>query len=178
MMTLAFLLVTITIVAFGSRALGDPGAGAEHAANLSLIIRTNAAFIILVTLFMGSYTLLLSHRMAGPSYRVNNSVLRALDGDPDFQIHLRDKDYLHEVAGNLNRLLQRLVDLEATRGDEARSGEALRSQFEDLRLQAGRLTDRIRAEPGGAEEIRTLAEALDQAIDEQRSRIDLPGRPL
>ena len=170
MMTLAFLLVTLTIIAFGDRALSASGGNAEHTANLSLIIRTNAAFIILVTLFMGSYTLLLSHRMAGPSYRVNNSILRALDGDPDFQIHLRDKDYLQEVAGNLNRLLLRLADLETSRRDETQAMESIRSQISDLRREATLLVEQIEEVPGGNEKILPIV----QSLQEKLARLELP----
>ena len=60
-----------------------------------------------------------SHHVAGPAYRICKSLERLRAGDIDFQVRLREGDYLGEIAEELNRYLehlrtQRVTAVEAT----------------------------------------------------------------
>ncbi len=159
-MTVAFVFATGAIIFFSHRHLVGGAADAAYAPNLSLIIRTNAIFILLVTLFMGTYTLLLSHRMAGPAYRINNSIRRALDGDYQFQIVLRKNDFLHDVADNMNILLQQLAHRERKRRDRERDWIELQKRLEKIREKAGNLASSVVEAPGISNEAREIAKEI------------------
>jgi sensor histidine kinase YesM len=64
--------------------------------------------ISFVSVFFILYFLLLSHRIAGPAYHLRQSMDRIADGDIQFSVHLREKDYLKNVADSLNDLLDEL----------------------------------------------------------------------
>ncbi len=117
-MTLAFIALIIVVLYAGLTLLHrvDP----ERAfSTLSFMLKVNGLFVVLLTLFMGLYTILLSHRVAGPAYRITRCVQRMIEGAYDFTVTLRKKDYLKDVAADLNLLL---VDL---RKRQARVREAL-----------------------------------------------------
>ncbi|MBI4615473.1 MAG: hypothetical protein HY720_17780 [Planctomycetes bacterium] len=168
-MTVAFIFATGAILLFSHRQLAGGAADPKYAENLSLIIRTNAIFILLVTLFMGTYTLLLSHRMAGPSYRINNSIRRALDDDYSFQIHLRENDFLHEVAENMNLLLQKLATREIRRKDREYEHSELVRRAEEIHRRGREIVQAAREKAADPEEVRALASALDEVLAELQS---------
>lgn len=68
--------------------------------------------MILLTIFLGLVTVLLSHRVAGPAYRLTQSLERILKGDYGFEVRLRRKDYLQGMASQLNLLIVHLRDRE------------------------------------------------------------------
>ena len=59
-----------------------------------------------------------SHRIAGPAYRITMSLRRIREGDLDFTVRLRKGDHLTEVADELNSVLAKLrADRAAAAGD-------------------------------------------------------------
>jgi len=79
-------------------------------AEIGFMLKLDAIFIVLFAIAMGIYFLLLSHRIAGPAYRVEKSLQRMIEGDYGFSVNLREKDYLKHVADDLNNLLKVLND--------------------------------------------------------------------
>jgi hypothetical protein len=67
-----------------------------------------AGFVTLAGVFLFYNTVKLSHRIAGPSYRLCESMKRIREGDLDFRVQLRDGDHLGELGAELNRLLDYL----------------------------------------------------------------------
>lgn len=66
-----------------------------------------AVLFVLVGMF--AYTLLVSHRIAGPVYRINSVLRKMLDGDFPETITFRKKDYFQETAELLDRLSKKLA---------------------------------------------------------------------
>lgn len=61
-----------------------------------------------------------SHRVQGAAYRLVKSMERIREGDLDFTVKLRNNDHLHDVAAELNRLMEWI----RTRVEHARADEA------------------------------------------------------
>lgn len=117
-MTLAFIALIIVVLYAGLTLLHK--VEAEKAfLTLSFMLKANGLFVVLLTIFMGLYTILLSHRVAGPAYRITKCLQRMCEGAYDFSVTLRKKDYLKDVAASLNVLLSDL------RKRQARTREAL-----------------------------------------------------
>lgn len=112
--------------------------------SLDHLVIATFGFIFLLAALMGLYAVIHSHRVAGPAYRINQSMKRILLDDYNFTITLRKGDYLQEIVLQLNTLIGRLRER-----DERMT--ALRNAFEKLRqsLQAS-----------GSEETRKLADGV------------------
>ncbi len=67
-------------------------------------------FIGALTLFFALYYMLLAHRISGPAYRLSRSLERVAEGDFDFEVSLRQTDYLKGVADSMNTALDSLRD--------------------------------------------------------------------
>jgi len=63
---------------------------------------------VLVVAVLSIGSLWYTHRLAGPVYRMKNEIGRVLAGESGVRISLREKDELHELADDINRLIQRL----------------------------------------------------------------------
>lgn len=76
--------------------------------NVTPLYLSVAGFVILSGAFLFYNSLVFSHRIAGPSYRLCQSMKRIREGDVDFRVQLREGDHLGEVSAELNRLLDYL----------------------------------------------------------------------
>jgi nitrogen fixation/metabolism regulation signal transduction histidine kinase len=56
--------------------------------------------------------LTLSHRVAGPIYRLKKSMKQVEDGDRNVRIHLRQRDQLTDVAERFNRMVDAVEERE------------------------------------------------------------------
>lgn len=121
-MTLAFIALIIGVVFAGAHLLH--GVSTQQAfSTLSFMLKMNGLFVILLTVFMGLYTILLSHRVAGPAYRLTQCLKKTIRGSYDFTVTLRKKDYLKDVAADMNLLL---VDLRKRQAKVKEAIEAVR----------------------------------------------------
>lgn len=82
-----------------------------EAAKAFLLLHSNAwpvigAFII----FVGILTLFVTHRIAGPIFRLKRGIRDIADGRLNETIHLRSSDEFHDVAEELNALAARFRD--------------------------------------------------------------------
>ena len=57
---------------------------------------------------MGIIGVYLSNQIAGPLYRVKLSLDRVSTGDVNFDIRFRDRDFLEDLPGYFNRMLEAL----------------------------------------------------------------------
>jgi methyl-accepting chemotaxis protein len=107
-MTLGFVLIVLAVLWAGLTSIKSMAAttGKEFIwSDLAFMMKANAIFIILLTVYMALHTIMLSHRIAGPAYRLCQSIKRLRTGDYDFAVVLRKKDHLKNVADNLNELI-------------------------------------------------------------------------
>ena len=89
----------------------------EPAAEEFLILHQRiwpAVLFILVGVFL--YTLVFSHRIAGPIYRINKAIEMMLRGECPKRITLRKGDHFQETAELLERLAQQI---DRQQGDHA-----------------------------------------------------------
>ncbi|GAB4138048.1 MAG: hypothetical protein Fur0037_03570 [Planctomycetota bacterium] len=73
--------------------------------NLTPLIYVSSAFQVVAGVLLVLSTLKVSHRVAGPAYRICKSLERIRSGDISFRVQLRKKDHLTEIADEMNRLL-------------------------------------------------------------------------
>jgi len=84
--------------------------------------------------------LLISHRVAGPLFRLGRAAGRASDAKYSERVTLRERDYIHDFARKFNRMMERFEE-EHTAHEEALAGveTQLAAIAEDLR--SGRAAD-------------------------------------
>ena len=95
-MTLAYVLIILVVMYIGLRITRETSNNPESytALQLAAMLKWNALFIILLTIFFGLVTILFSHRVTGPAYRLTKSMRRLMEGDYSFRVTLRKRDYL------------------------------------------------------------------------------------
>lgn len=109
------------------------------------MIRAFVASLVLSLLLTATFFLLLSHRIAGPIYRIERSIQGVEQGDLTMRVYLRDKDefkdlgdLFNSMTGNLNdrvnKVQQAVIQLQIDIEKESIDGEAKR-----------RLIDRVAA---------------------------------
>jgi len=155
--TLTMATLTFVSIYFLSRSEINP----YFLQNLSLIIKSNTVLTILITLFMGLYTVLLSHRIAGPSYRIRDTVRRVLwDKQTDARIKLRDHDYLQGVAEDVNRLLSQYENKDRD----------LQEMMEQLKRVTDQLVEVTNGNPELAGSSGALREEIHQLVNEMKQK--------
>ena len=86
--------------------------------------------------------LYLSNQIAGPLYRVKMSLNRVSEGDVNFEVRFRDRDFLMDFPGYFNNMLRQLKergvgDVETLRAIETNLGdtEKARGMLRELRVK-------------------------------------------
>ncbi len=77
---------------------------------LKEILGANWLFIVAGGILVTVLAMLLTHRLAGPLYRFERSLEQMIDGNFNFEIRLRRKDEIKELADMMNALNTRLSD--------------------------------------------------------------------
>ena len=73
----------------------------------TIIIRVTLV-LILTLIIIGSYGVVFLHRVAGPVYRFRQTLLKINRGEMPQDIKLREGDFFHDVAHDINIILRRL----------------------------------------------------------------------
>jgi nitrogen fixation/metabolism regulation signal transduction histidine kinase len=111
---LAFAGTLLFCVAFYNSINRDIGSGYVQALDSMKLISnglmqnylfTQGAVIALVGLLVILFTLLMSHRIAGPLYRIELSLKAAGQGQLNQRIHLREKDEMINLAEQVNGMV-------------------------------------------------------------------------
>jgi signal transduction histidine kinase len=78
--------------------------------DILLYIRFSIIFVMVLVIsgFNFWFGTRLSHRIVGPMIQIQRVLEKALKGKYDSRIQLRSNDYLHEIAEDLNLLLEKL----------------------------------------------------------------------
>ncbi len=96
-------------------------------------------FIFVFGLVMvGIIGMYMSNQIAGPLYRVKLSLNRISEGDVNFEIRFRDRDFLKDLPGYFNNMMRGLKE-QATRDIEAL--RAVEEQLEDADKARSLLTE-------------------------------------
>jgi len=72
-----------------------------------IIIRVTL-ILILTLLIIGAYGVMFLHRVAGPVYRFRQTLLKVNRGEMPNDIKLREGDFFHDMAHDINVVLKRL----------------------------------------------------------------------
>jgi nitrogen fixation/metabolism regulation signal transduction histidine kinase len=73
----------------------------------SIIMRVTLV-LILTLIIIGAYGVVFLHRVAGPVYRFRQTLLRVNRGEMPQDIKLREGDFFHDMAHDINIILRRL----------------------------------------------------------------------
>ena len=111
---LAFLLVA-GLVAFSLQVLSDPFRSiGEHTLATWW---THGPFLLVMLLILPVFvldTIKLSHRFAGPIFRLRKTIRAIADGEPPQPVQFRDFDYWKGLAEDFNRMIERLSASDST----------------------------------------------------------------
>lgn len=103
----------------------------------------NFTFVMLLLIGMAVYAIIQSHRIAGPAFRFRRALKQLHRRDYDWFLQLRRKDYLHDLAEQLNVLNHSLKAKDVVVSDAAlRLAELSRA------CQDAELAERLRAIAG------------------------------
>ena len=111
----------------------------------SIIIRVTL-ILILTLIIIGAYGVVFLHRVAGPVYRFRQTLLRVNRGEMPHDIKLREGDFFHDMAHDINVILKRI--------------RAEQDKISDLK---GKLSDFERNAP--SEDIRQKAVEMKAILD-------------
>jgi methyl-accepting chemotaxis protein len=145
-----------------------PRGAARPLMSVPVLFTTAIGFILVFGLVMiaiiGMY---LSNQIAGPLYRVKQSLNRISEGDVNFEIQFRDRDFLRDFPGYFNNMLrgvkeQGVNDIETLKSiennltDTGKARDQLRELRERKEQQYGLALEKTEPE----EEARPLSEAV------------------
>lgn len=108
LMMLGFIAAIVLVFAWASRNAEARFGSTAMMAEMAFLLKRVAFLVICLTIFMGCFFLLMAHRIAGPAYRLKKCLDRVARGDFDFEVTLRKRDYLKDVADALNGAIRRL----------------------------------------------------------------------
>ncbi len=96
---------TLIVAVFCRRLLSEALAADAELPSLTPLFAAVLIFFVICSLVMGVQGLRFSHRIAGPTYRLCQSMERIRSGDIAFRVTLRKGDYLTEAAAEFNKML-------------------------------------------------------------------------
>lgn len=110
-----------------------------------IIIRVTLV-LILTLVTIGAYGVVFLHRVAGPVFRFRQTLLRVNRGEMPHDIKLREGDFFHDMAHDINIILRRL-----------------RAEQDKIAELKGKLSDFQRNAP--SEDVRRKAEEMKSVLD-------------
>lgn len=124
------------------------------------ILRAHGVYILILGVVISIVSVFLSHRIAGPLYRLEKSVEEISKGNLSFRITLRRKDEVKELADSINGMIDTL------------SGriQDIRLHTDAVRKALAGLSEDLAAEGAASERIRErLAKASDSVENLKRT---------
>ncbi len=108
--------------------------------DMFLLATLNVVFLLLLVIGMAVHAIIQSHRIAGPVYRFRRA-LHALRGrDYDFYVQLRSKDYLKDLAEQVNGLTTAMKAKDLVIADAALALEQVAKDHPDAAEALGPVT--------------------------------------
>ena len=102
--------VTASIVTFVLQVLSNPLI--PISAHLEELWWTQGPFLIVMIFLLPMFvldTIKLSHRFAGPIYRLRRTIQRVASGEAPRHVKFRDFDFWHGLADDYNKMIDRLA---------------------------------------------------------------------
>lgn len=106
MPTLGLTIATVMVGFLCRRVLEEAAVAEVELPTLLPLFGAILFFIVTAGAVVVIQALNLSHRVAGPMYRINESIKRICRGDISFRVTLRDGDHLSEISDELNKLIE------------------------------------------------------------------------
>lgn len=106
LLTVGFIALNFLFKALYDRALQIQ----QHATRLTdspdllMLALINFSFVMLLLIGMAVYAIIQSHRVAGPAYRFKRALGQMHRRDYDWHLILRNKDFMHDLAEQVNVL--------------------------------------------------------------------------
>ena len=130
--TLALAATTILLAVFCQKLTDEALLADIELPSLVPLLITVMGFVLVSVMFLLYNALKISHRIAGPIYRICKCIQRIRGGDIGFEITLRDGDHLEEVRDELNQLLtwlnenppEGVIKTRSSNGSEATMSES------------------------------------------------------
>ncbi|MGI9430516.1 MAG: hypothetical protein ACR2NM_17785 [Bythopirellula sp.] len=111
-------MVVASMVAFCLQVLSNPFRSlGEHVQDLWW---THGPFLLVMVFLLPVFvldTIKLSHRFAGPIYRLRQVILEIAQGDPPPRLKFRDFDFWQGLAEDFNRMVDQLTTRDAKPAD-------------------------------------------------------------
>lgn len=114
----AFIAVA-SVVAFALQVLTNPFRPLE--AHLQEMWWTHGPFLLVMFFMLPVFivdTIKLSHRFAGPIYRLRNVIRSMADGEPYKPVSFREKDFWQGLADDFNQMIERISGKERAANEE------------------------------------------------------------
>lgn len=102
---LALAVIAIFTAVYCTRLMDEAMAADTDMPNLMPLFYLVISFELLAGIFLLGNSLKVSHKVAGPAYRICKSLERMRSGDLAFTVNLRKGDHLVEIRDELNKLL-------------------------------------------------------------------------
>jgi methyl-accepting chemotaxis protein len=102
--------ITASIVAFVLQVMSDPLV--SFSVHLEELWWTQGPFLVVMVCLLPMFvldTIKLSHRFAGPIYRLRQMVRSIADGNAPSRLKFRDFDFWQGLADDFNRMIDRLA---------------------------------------------------------------------
>lgn len=99
---------TILVMSIAMTSIWIPAG--DHAALFYKFVLTIFGIVVAVTIFNVIIAILLSHRIAGPAYRLKQSMRQFGAGDLSVLINLREHDELQELKDEFNEMASSIRD--------------------------------------------------------------------
>ena len=142
---------TIRDAAFGNGFVFGKVNPVEILSDVSYQIIVRVTLILILTLgIIGAYGVIFLHRVAGPVYRFRQTLLKVNRGEMPADIKLREGDFFHDMAQDINIILKRLRTEKDKLGD-------LKGKIEDVRRLAP--SDDVRRK---AEEMKSVVDSMSK----------------
>ena len=118
---------------------------------LPAILYTNLITLALITSAMAATTLFISHRLAGPIFRVEKALKEVKDGNLNERLMLRKKDQLVDLADGFNNMT-----------------ESLKTKLEDVTKQVDEAA-KLGKEQGASKEVTDTLQEISRTINREFS---------
>jgi hypothetical protein len=120
------------------QAQGNLGASSP---GMTLVMLVNFSFFMLLLIGASVHAVIQSHRVAGPAYRLKMAIRHIHARDYDHHVQLRQKDFLHELADQVNVLNQSLKAKDLVIADAAlRLDDLSKDASPEVRARLGEVT--------------------------------------
>ncbi len=104
----------------------------------SIIMRVTL-ILIMTLVIIAIYGIVFLHRVAGPVYRFRQTLLKLNRGEYPPEVHIRENDFFHELAHEINGVLKKLGSDETVKrlhGQSAKLDEMKRKLDEIIRISS------------------------------------------